>query len=127
MRYIKPTCCKNFLYRQHRQLDFYFLMLFLKHGKELESFIFCGINAQIFESKKDIVSVPYLTAFEFLEYNSLSIIVPMTLKTSHNIFGNRYLCRFLKLSFLDVASTVLSNCRGTETHNHLVHKQRSTI
>ena len=40
--------------------------------------------------KKDIVSVPYLTVFEFLAYNSLQIlkeygIVSLTLKTSPNI------------------------------------------
>ena len=44
-------------------------MLFLKHGEELESFIFCGIKAQMFGDKKDIVSVPHLTALEFLAYN----------------------------------------------------------
>ena len=70
-------------------------MLFLKHGKELESIIFlwhkfCGIKAQIFGDKKDIVSVPCVTVFGFLAYNSLRIlksygIISLTLKTSHSI------------------------------------------
>ena len=63
---------------------------FLKHGKEPESFTFCGIKDQIFGDKKDIVSVSYLTVFGFLAYNSLRIlksygIVSLTLKTSFNI------------------------------------------
>ena len=67
-------------------------MLFLKHGKELECFRFFGIKAQIFGAKKDIVSVPYLTVFGFLAYNSLRIlksygIVLLSLKTSPNIVG----------------------------------------
>ena len=69
-------------------------MLFLKHGKELESFIFCGIKAQVFGDKKDVVSVLYLTVFGFLAYNLLRIlkscgIVSLTLKTSPNIVGDR--------------------------------------
>ena len=68
--------------------------VFLKHGKELESFIFCGIKDQNFGDKKDIVSVPYLTVLEFLAYNLLRIlksygIVSLTLKTSLNIAGDR--------------------------------------
>ena len=68
-------------------------MLFLKHEKELKSFIFCGIKAQIFAAKKDTVSLPYLIVFGFLAYNSLDIlksygIVSLTLKTSTNIVGD---------------------------------------
>ena len=99
LSYIKPTCCKNVLHKRHGQLGFHFLMFFLKHGKEPESFIFCGIKDQIFGDKKDIVSVPYLTVFGFLAYNSLRIlksygIVLLTLKTSFNIAGDRP-CRYL--------------------------------
>ena len=36
--------------------------------------MFCGIKAQMFRDKKDIVSVPYLTVLGFLTYNSLRII-----------------------------------------------------
>ena len=59
---------------------------FFIHDKEPESFIFCGTKDQIFGDKKDIVSVPYLTVFGFLAYNSLRIlksydIVSLTLKT----------------------------------------------
>ena len=66
MSYIKRTCCKNILDKQHGQLVFHFLMLFLKHAKKLESFMFFGIKEQIFEEKKNIVCVPYLTVFGFL-------------------------------------------------------------
>ena len=74
-------------------------MLFLKHGKEPEPFIFCGIKDQIFGDKKDIVSVSHLTFFGFLAYNSLRIpkaygIVSLTLKTSLNITRDRP-CRYL--------------------------------
>ena len=69
LSYMKPTCCKDVLHKQHGQLGFHFLMFFLKHGKEPESFIFCGIKDQIFGYKKDIVSVPYLTVFGFLAHN----------------------------------------------------------
>ena len=92
---MKPTCHKNILHKQHGQLGFHFLMLFLKHGKELESIIFlwhifCGIKAQIFGDKKNIVSVPYITVFGFLTYNSLRIlksngIISLNLKTSLSI------------------------------------------
>ena len=96
---MKPTCCKNVLNKRHGQLGFRFRMIFLKHSKEPESFIFCSIKDQIFEDKKDIVSVPYLTVFGFLAYNSLRIlksygIVSLTLKTSFNIAGDRP-CRYL--------------------------------
>ena len=72
---------------------FHFLMFFSKHGKELESFIYCGIKYQIFGDKKDIVSVSYLTVFGFLEYNSLRILkscgfVSLALKTSLNVTGD---------------------------------------
>ena len=102
LSYIKPTCCKNVLHKRHGQLGFHFLMFFLKHGKEPESFIFCGIKDQIFGDKKDIVSVPYLTVFGFQAYNSLRILksygtVSLTLKTSLNIAGDRP-CRYLKFS-----------------------------
>ena len=80
-------------------VGFPFSNVYLKHGKEPESFIFCGIKDQIFGDKKDIVSVPYLTVFGFLAYNSLRIlksygIVSLTLKTSFNIAGDRP-CRYL--------------------------------
>ena len=99
LSYIKPTCCKNVLHKRDGQLGVHFLMFFLKHGKEPESFIFCGIKDQIFGDKKDIVSVPYLTVFGFLAYNSLRIlksygIVSLTLKTSFNIAGDRP-CKYL--------------------------------
>ena len=66
----------------------------MKHGKEPESFIFCGIKDQIFGDKKDIVSVPYLTVFGFLACYVLRIlksygIVSLTLKTLLNIAGDR--------------------------------------
>ena len=81
---------------------FHFLMFLLKHDKELESFIYCGIKYQIFGDKKDIVSVSYLTVFGFLAYNSLRIlksygIVSLTLKTSLNVAVDRP-CRYLKIS-----------------------------
>ena len=92
LSYIKPTCCKNVLHKRHGQLGFHFLFFF-KHDKEPESFICCGTKNQIFGDKKDIVSVPYLTVFGFLAYNSLHIlksydIVSLTLKTSLNIAGD---------------------------------------
>ena len=98
LSYIKPTCCKNVLHKRHGQLGFHFLMFFFKHSKESESFIFYCIKDQIFGDKKDIVSVPYLTVFEFLAYNLLRIlvsygIVSLTLKTSLNIAGDRP-CRY---------------------------------
>ena len=79
-------------------VGFPFSNVFLEHGKEPESFIFCGIKDQIFGDKKD-VSVPYLTVFGFLAYNSLRIlksygIVWLTLKSSFNIAGDRQ-CRYL--------------------------------
>ena len=96
LSYIKPTCCKNVLHKRHGQLGFHFRMFFLKHSKEPESFILCGIKDQISGDKKDIVSVP---VFGFLTYNSLRIlksydIVWLTLKTSLNIAGDRP-CRYL--------------------------------
>ena len=74
-------------------------MYFLKHGKDPESFLFCGIKYQIFGDKKDIVSVTYLTVFELPAYNSLRTlksngIVSLTLKTSLNIAEDRP-CRYL--------------------------------
>ena len=70
-----------------------FERFFLKHGKQPESFIFCGIKDQIFGDKKGIVSILYLTVFGFLAYDSLHIlksygIVSLTLKTSFNIAGD---------------------------------------
>ena len=108
MSYIKPKCCKNVLHKKYGQLGFHFLIwavrfpfsnVFFKHGKGPESFIFCGIKHQIFGDKKDLVSLPYLTVFGFLAYNSLRIlksygIVSLTLKTSLNIAGERP-CRYL--------------------------------
>ena len=91
-------CCKNVLHKRHGHLGFHFLILSIKHGKERESSIFCGIKGQIFEDKKDILSVPYLTMFEFLAYSPLHIlksngIVSLTLKTSLQIAGERP-CRY---------------------------------
>ena len=71
---MKLTCCKNVLHKRLGQLGFHFVMFFLKHGKEPDSFIFCGIKDQIFGGKKDIVSVPYLAVFGFLAYNLLRIL-----------------------------------------------------
>ena len=103
MTYKKPTCRKIILHKRHGQLGFHFLMPLLKHGKELESIIFlwhkfCGIKAQIFKDKKNIVFVPYITVFGFLAYNSLRIlksydIISLTLKTSPSITGGRP-CRY---------------------------------
>ena len=70
-------------------------------------FIFCGIKAQIFGDKKYIVSVPYLTVFGFLEYNSWRIfksygIVSLTLTSSPNIVEDSlyiYTYKFQLLSF----------------------------
>ena len=77
------------------------LCFILKHAKRLEFLwhIFCGIKAQIFGDKKNIVSVPYITVFGFLAYNSLRIlksygIISLTLKTSLSIAGDRP-CRYL--------------------------------
>ena len=94
---LKPTCRKNVLHKRHGQLGFHFLMFFFlkkKHGRQLKSFIFCGIKDQIFGDMKDMVSVPYLTVFGFLAYNSLRAfkshgIVLLTLKNSLNIPGDR--------------------------------------
>ena len=52
--------------------------------------MFCGIKAQISGGKKNIVSVPYITVFAFLTYNSLRIlksngIISLNLKTSLSI------------------------------------------
>ena len=74
-------------------------MVFKKHRKELESIIFYGIKAQIYGDKKNVVSVPYITIFGFLAYNSLRIlksygIVSLTLKTSLSIAGDSP-CRYL--------------------------------
>ena len=60
--------------------------------------MFYGIKAQIYGDKKNVVSVPYVTVFGFLAYNSLRIksygIVSLTLKTSFSIAGDRP-CRYL--------------------------------
>ena len=68
MNYIKPTCAVNVLHKRYEQSGFHFLILFFEHGKELESFIFCGFKVQIFGGEKDIVSVAYFTVFGFLAY-----------------------------------------------------------
>ena len=52
--------------------------------------MFCGIKAQISGDKKNTVSVPYITVFGFLTYNSLCIlksndIISLNLKTSLSI------------------------------------------
>ena len=52
-------------------MGFHSLMLFFKHGKDPESFLFYVIKDQIFGDKKDIVSVAYLTVFGILAYNLL--------------------------------------------------------
>ena len=94
LSYLKQTRCKNVLHKRCEQLGFHFLILFLKHGKELEYFIFCGIKCQIFGDKKDTVSVPYLTVFGILADNLLRIdIFMLTLKTSSHIVGKRP-CRY---------------------------------
>ena len=87
------------MHKRYGQLGFQFLLFFLKHGKEPESYIFCGIKDQVFGDKKAIVYVTYLTVFGFLAYNSLRILksygtVSLTLKTSLNIAGDRS-CRYL--------------------------------
>ena len=55
--------------------------------------MFYGIKAQIYGDKKNVVSVPYVTIFGFLAYNSLRIksygIVSLTFKTSLSIAGDR--------------------------------------
>ena len=56
--------------------------------------MFYGIKAQIYGDKKNVVSVPYITIFGFLAYNSLRIlksygIVSLTLETSLSIAGDR--------------------------------------
>ena len=71
---MKPTCCENVLHKRQGQLAFHFLIHILKHVKEIESFIFCGIKTQSLGIKKDIVCVSYITNFEFLAYNSLYIL-----------------------------------------------------
>ena len=73
---MKPTSCNKILHKRHEQLVFYILILFLKHFKQLEPFIFCGTKAYSFEDEKDIVSVPYLTVFGYPPYNSLRILKP---------------------------------------------------
>ena len=104
MSYLKPKCYKNVLLKRHGQfvLFFFSFFLFLKHGKESESFTFCGIKDQIFGDNKDIVSVPYLTFVGSLAYNLFCILksygfVSLTLKTSLNIAGDRP-CRYLLIS-----------------------------
>ena len=96
LSYIKPICCKNILYKRHRQFGFHFLMLFLKHGKELECFIFFWYLSQIFEDKKNLVYVPYFTVFGILAYDSLGILKSYGIKndvryieTSPNIVGDK--------------------------------------
>lgn len=37
---------KNVLHKRHEQMGFHFRILFLKHVKELEFVIFCGIKAK---------------------------------------------------------------------------------
>ena len=54
----------------------------------------CGTKAEIFGDKKDRASLPYLTVYALLAYNSLRILksfgfVSLTLKTSPNSAGDR--------------------------------------
>ena len=75
-------------------VGFSFSNAFLKTWQGARIFYICGIKVQIFGDKKDMFSVPYLTAFGFLAYNSLSIlkscgIVSLALKISLNIAGDR--------------------------------------
>ena len=98
LSYIKPRCCKNVLLKRHGQLGFHFLMFFWNMVRS-QSLLYFVIKEQIFGDKKDVVSVPYLTIFGFLVYNSLRIlksygIVSLTLKTSLNTAGDRP-CRYL--------------------------------
>ena len=92
LRYIKSRFCRTVLHKRHGQLGFHFLIPYtiFKHGKELESFIFCATKTQTFVDNKDIVSVSYLTVFRFMAYNSSSAlksydIASSNLKFSHNI------------------------------------------
>ena len=71
-------------------------MLFLKHGKELECFIFFWYQSQIFEDKRNLVYVPYFTVFGILAYDSLGILKSYGIKndvryieTSPNIVGDK--------------------------------------
>ena len=64
---------KLFLHKRHGKLCFYFLKLFLKHVKELETFTFSSIKAHIFGYKKDIVSLPHVIVLGFVKYSSLRI------------------------------------------------------
>ena len=98
----REDCCwaiqnavKLFLYKRHGKLCFYFLKLFLKHVKELETFTFSSIKAHIFRYKKDIVSLLHVTVLGFVTYSSLRIfksngIFSLTLKTPLNIAGNSH-------------------------------------
>ena len=101
MSYLKPTCYKNILHKRHGQFVLLFFF-FLEHGKESESFTFCGIKDQIFDDKKDIVSAPYLIVVGSLAYNLFCIlksyaIGSLTLKTSLNIAGDGP-CRYVLIS-----------------------------
>ena len=86
---------KLFLHKRHGNLCFYFLILFLKHVKERETFTFSSIKAHIFGYKKDIVSLSHVTVLGFVTYSSLRIfksngIFSLTLKTPLNIAGNSH-------------------------------------
>ena len=98
---------QNVFHKRHGQLHFHFVILSLKYAKELDSFIFCGTKVQIVRDKKYIVSVPYLSVFEFLAYNSLHIrklygIALMTFQTLPNFVGDIYVA----------AVKVFKNCNG---------------
>ena len=51
LSYINPICYKNVLHMLHGQLDFHFLMIFLKNSKELESFIFFGTKSKFWRQE----------------------------------------------------------------------------
>ena len=57
-----------------RVSGFHFLIMILNDKREVQSFIYCVTIAQIFGAKKDMVSVPYLTVFVFLLYNSWRVL-----------------------------------------------------
>ena len=72
--YKKPTCFKKHLHRRQGQSGFHFLIFILNDEREVKFFIFWGTIAQIFEARKDMVSVPYLTLFGCLLYGSWRVL-----------------------------------------------------
>ena len=91
--------CKNVFHKRHEQLGLHFLVLFLKHVKKLESFVFCSTKAQIFRDKKDIASVPYLTLFGNLACNWLRILKSYGIASFFANFEEQFCNMIIKLSF----------------------------